>query len=88
MKQLFGLLLLVGLLVAYWQWVLAFVVIVLAVKAAPIAWREMQAEQDADRRRLQDLIARADQQHQWSMNGDPRGMHGDYPPAFVRMSDS
>jgi hypothetical protein len=82
MKQLFGLLLLVGLVLAYWQWVLALVVVILAVKAAPVAWREWQAEQGAERRRLQGFIARADQQHLWSMSGDPRGMHGDYPPAF------
>jgi hypothetical protein len=82
MKQLFGLLLLVGLVIAYWQWVLVAVVVVLAVKAAPVAWRELQAEQAADRRRVQGLIVRADQQHLWSMSGDPRGVHGDYPPAF------
>jgi hypothetical protein len=67
MKALIGLLLLVGLLIAYWQWVLAVVVVVLAVKAAPVAWRELQAEQAAERSRLQGVIARADQQHQWTM---------------------
>jgi hypothetical protein len=80
MKQLFGLLLLVGLVLAYWQWVLALVVVVMIIKAAPVAWRELQAEQAAERRLLQGLIARADQQHLWSMNGDRRGTYGDLRP--------
>jgi hypothetical protein len=82
MKQLFGLLLLVGVVLVYWQWILAIIVVVMIIKAAPVAWRELQAGQAAERERLQGLIARADQQHRWSMSGDPRGFHGDYPPAF------
>ena len=41
----------VGLVVAYWQWILAIIVVVLVVKAAPVAWRTLQAEQATDRRR-------------------------------------
>ncbi len=32
-----------------------------------------------DRRSV--LIKNADRQHQWVLNGDNRGFHGDYPPA-------
>lgn len=28
-----------------------------------------------------DLAHRADQQHAWTVTGDPRGVYGDYPPA-------
>ncbi|MDT5082766.1 MAG: hypothetical protein QOJ80_7403 [Mycobacterium sp.] len=78
MRGLLGFLFLVGLVLAYWQWVLAAVIVVLVVKAAPVAWSEWQGE----RARLRALVARADQQHLWAMSGDPRGIHGEYPPAF------
>jgi hypothetical protein len=84
MKGLIGLLFLVGLVVVYWRWILAAVIVVLIVRAAPIAYREWQEERSAERARLRGLIARADQQHRWSMNRDPRGTHGDYPPAVER----
>jgi hypothetical protein len=81
MKGLLGLLLLIGFVVAYWQWVLAAVVVVLIIKAAPVAWREHQAARLAEARRRAELIARADQQHRWATEGDERGFYGLYPPA-------
>jgi hypothetical protein len=77
-----GLLLLVGLVVVYWKWAVAIAVVVLAVKAAPVAWSDFKSGQAAERQRLRGLIARADQQHLWAMSGDPRGIHGIYPPAL------
>jgi hypothetical protein len=82
MRALLGLLFLVGLVIAYWQWVLAAIVLVMIVKAAPVAYREWQADLAPERQRLRGLIARADQQHLWAMSGDPRGVHGNYPPAL------
>jgi hypothetical protein len=83
-RSLLGFLFLVGLVVAYWQWVLAAVVVVLIVKAAPIAWADFKSHQAAERQRLRRLIARADQQHLWAMSGDVRGVYGIYPPALRR----
>jgi hypothetical protein len=81
MKGLLGFLLLVGFLVAYWQWILAAIVVVLILRAAPVAWREWQEERSVLARRRAELIARADQQHRWAMAGDERGVYGLYPPA-------
>jgi hypothetical protein len=81
MKQLLGFLLLVGLALTYWQWLLALVVLVLIVKAAPIAWRELQDERAASAQRRAELTARADQQAAWFVAGDPRWVTGHYPPA-------
>ena len=29
------------------------------------------------------LVARADQQHRWYLEGDPRGIYGQYPPVAL-----
>jgi hypothetical protein len=80
-KGLFGVLLLVGFVAVYWQWLLAAVVLVLIVRAAPVAWREVQDERAAEERRRAELVARADEQHRWAMAGDDRGVYGQYIPA-------
>jgi hypothetical protein len=36
---------------------------------------------EPERRRLAGLVARADQQHDWVMQGDRRGTFGEYPAA-------
>jgi hypothetical protein len=81
MKALLGFLLLVGFVGLYWKWILAAVVVVLILRAAPVAWREWQEERSVLARRRAELIARADQQHRWAMEGDERGFYGLYPPA-------
>ncbi len=48
----------------------------LILKAAPIAYREVQAERAGERERLRGLIARADVQHRQVMAGDELGMWG------------
>jgi phage-related minor tail protein len=81
-RSFVGLLFLVGLVAVYWKWAVAIAVVVLIVKAAPVAWSHLKCNQAAERQRLRGLIARADQQHLWATSGDPRGVHGNYPPAF------
>ena len=44
------------------------------------AWKGHLASADAVTRRNAAIAARADQQHQWVMEGDERGVYGDYPP--------
>lgn len=76
MGQLIGCLILVGLVAAFWKWILLIVVIVLVVKAAPAAWQEHQAELARRAGLAAAMAARADQQHAWWMSGDPRGTYG------------
>jgi hypothetical protein len=80
-KQLLGVLLLVGLVLAYWQWILAVVVVVLIVRAFPPAWREHQVQLALRRQGALEIAARADVQHAQVMAGDERGVYGAYPPA-------
>lgn len=77
MIGLIGLLLLVGLVVAYWQWIVVAVVIAAVAGSAPAAYRGWQAERSAERAQLRELITRADQQHRWAISGDPRGTYGE-----------
>lgn len=85
MKQLIGFLVLVGLVLAYWQWIVGIVLVVLIIRALPVALREWQAEQAAVQaaRKARDaaLVARADREHAQVMAGDERGIWGQYPPA-------
>jgi hypothetical protein len=80
MKAL-GSLLLIGLIVTYWWLALTVLLIFLAAKAAPVAWRELQDERTAQQSYLRGLVTRADTQHAWTAEGDPRGTYGAYTPA-------
>jgi hypothetical protein len=38
---------------------------------------------EADRRGLAGLCGRAEAQHNWTLQGDERGLYGEYPPAAI-----
>jgi hypothetical protein len=76
MRAFLGLLLLVGFVCVYWQWVLAGLVLWAVVKAAPIAYREHRTERQGRRARAEGLRARADRQREWFESGDPRWVTG------------
>jgi hypothetical protein len=72
-------------LVAYamgWLWWLVAAT-ALYVKARLVWWMYCRARvaEARERQRRNEIAARADQQHHWHLAGDPRGVHGDYPPA-------
>jgi hypothetical protein len=46
---------------------------------AMLRWHRVQAELAAHRRA--ELLARAEIQHRWYLEGDPRGTYGRYTPA-------
>ena len=81
MGMLFGLLLIGGAVIHYFWWIVA-AVIALGVW---YYWRvfnlacQMHVTAEASWRN--EVRARADQQHAWSLAGDPRGLYGEYPPA-------
>ncbi|MEE6167675.1 MULTISPECIES: hypothetical protein [unclassified Mycolicibacterium] len=80
LAQLFGVLVLVGLVIKYW-WVVALALFAVWVwRSAPKAWARHQAAVAAENRRLAAIAARADQQHAWALAGDPRGTYGEFVP--------
>jgi hypothetical protein len=77
MKQLFGALLLLGLILTYWQLLLACAVVAVVVSIGVLGWREWRDESAFRLARRDALAARADQQDRWVAAGDPRGTYGE-----------
>lgn len=79
---IFGIL---GLLVLIGTGLLKYVLLVVAMAAviAIAVWLSLIAYRAVIRRRqaVREIAARADQQHMWVMEGDPRGIYGGSPPA-------
>jgi nitrate/nitrite transporter NarK len=70
----------------FWYIVGVTAAIVIVVKA--VKWTRRAADRHAERaeverRRLAGLVARADQQHAWVMQGDEHGVYGEFSPAPV-----
>lgn len=81
MGALFRVLLLIGFVAKFW-WLI--VLVLAAIVAGAMLWlrRRRRLEAAGRRRREQAaLVARADQQHGWVLEGDDRGVYGDYPPS-------
>lgn len=75
--------LIVAALFVKYFWVLVAVVAgVWAVVQVRKVWRRHHADVAAEERRLDEIRARADQQHGWIVAGDlDRGVYGEFPPA-------
>jgi hypothetical protein len=73
----------VALVVKYW-WLIVGIVAVTYAGYRVVRAVDRHAEPvEAERRRLAGLVARADQQHAWVMQGDERGVYGEFSPAPV-----
>jgi hypothetical protein len=81
--QFLALLIGVALVVKYW-WLIVDIVAVTYAGYRVVRAVDRHAERvEAERRRLAGLVARADQQHAWVMQGDERGVYGEFSPAPV-----
>jgi len=81
LAQFIGVLLLIGFVGAYFSWIAAIEAVAALVWMARRAFREIEAGEVAEARRLAAVANRADQQHRWALAGDDRGVYGAYPPA-------
>jgi hypothetical protein len=79
--QFIGVLLLVGIVGAYFWWIAAIAAVAALIWMAQRAFREIAAAEAAEARRQAAVAKRADQQHRWALAGDERGVYGAYPPA-------
>jgi uncharacterized membrane protein len=69
----------VALAVKYWWFIAAIVGLMVAAYWTRRAVERHAERVEVERRRLADLVAHADQQHNWTMRGDPRGTFGEFP---------
>jgi hypothetical protein len=74
--QFVGVLLVVGFIGAYFWWIVAVLAVVALAWVIARAFREIEAAEVAAGRRRAAIVARADQQHAWTLAGDPRGTYG------------
>jgi hypothetical protein len=81
--QFVAVLLLVGFVGAYFWWIVAIAAVAALVWMAQRAFREISEMETAEARRQAAVARRADQQHQWALAGDDRGVYGAYPPGAV-----
>jgi hypothetical protein len=79
MGQLLSVLLLVGFVGAYFKWIALAVVAYLAWRWGQRAWVRHCADADAWTAEQKAIAKRADQQHAWTLAGDPRGTYGVVP---------
>lgn len=79
--QLIGLLVAAALVVKLWPWIVGSTAVIVVVVWARRAADRLAGRIEARRRRLAELVARADQQHAWVLASDVRGIYGQYPPA-------
>jgi hypothetical protein len=81
--QLVALLMVVGLAVKFW-WLIAGVIgLIVAVDWGRRAAYRHAERVEAECRRLAEIAARGDQQHEWVMQGDDRGVFGESPSAIM-----
>jgi nitrate/nitrite transporter NarK len=77
-------LLVVGFVLAYW-WVIALIIGVVALICGVIvAWHTYESSAERLAKRDAAVAARADQQHRWVMEGDPRGTYGPAGAVLMR----
>jgi hypothetical protein len=81
MNQWVGVLLLLGFIVAYFWWVVAIIAPIAVAWWGYRLWQQHCAARDAAAAERMAIRARADQQHAQVLEGDDRGIYGEFPPA-------
>lgn len=73
---LLGLLLLIGIIIKFIWWILGAAALVGLCFLVRATLREYREQADAKAAHRAALVARADQQHNWVLQGDDRGIYG------------
>ena len=71
-----GVLLLIGIIIKFIWWILGAVALVVVFFIGRSIMRRHDERCAAEARHREGLVARADQQHNWVMRGDDRGVYG------------
>jgi membrane protein implicated in regulation of membrane protease activity len=76
-------LIVVALIITYWVAILFAIGSVAAMYLGRRAVESHAGRVDAERRRRAGLRGRAEAQHNWTLQGDERGLYGEYPPTAI-----
>lgn len=67
---------------AFW-WIVGIIAVIVIIRMIVKAADAAGVREVARAKRLAEIAARADQQHQWYIEGDSRGSYGKFPPVVV-----
>lgn len=81
MRAMFTVLIVIGVIVTLKWWVAVILAAVILPAAIFVAKVCLEHQLDIRRKARAALSARAGQQLAWVIQGDPRGLYGNYPPA-------
>jgi hypothetical protein len=81
LTSLFGILMLIALIIKLIWWILGAIALVGLFHVVRAQLRAAHARTEAEARRAAQIAARAEQQHHWILQGDERGIYGEYPVA-------
>ncbi|HEY2447383.1 MAG TPA: hypothetical protein VGI49_00955 [Mycobacterium sp.] len=81
LTSFFGILILIALIVRLIWWILGVTALVVLFYVVRGQMSAALARAEADARRAAQIAARAEQQHRWVLQGDERGVYGEYPVA-------
>ena len=79
--SLFGLLMVIALIIKLICWILGAIVLYELFRIVRAQLRADRARREVEARRAAQVAARAEQQHRWVLQGDERGIYGEYPVA-------
>lgn len=87
LAPLIGIMIIIGIIVRFFWWILGALVLTGLFFLVRALIREDRVRRAAIARRHAEIAARADAQHRWVLQGDDRGVYGDYPiPLIVKQS--
>jgi hypothetical protein len=87
LAPLIGIMVIIAIIVRFFWWILGAVVLTGLFFLVRAFVREDRARRAAIARRHAEMAARAEAQHRWVLQGDDRGVYGDYPiPLIVKQS--
>jgi uncharacterized membrane protein len=81
LTSFFGFLILLALIIRLIWWILGVTALVVLFYVVRAQMRAARVRAEADARRAAQIAARAEQQHRWVLQGDERGVYGEYPVA-------
>lgn len=79
MRELIAFMIIVALIIHFIWWILGFAAVVALYYISRAVVRAQRAATEARAQYSAEIAARAEEQHRWVLEGDDRGVYGQYP---------